>query len=388
MESKDVSALIKKLVDGNCSPQEQSFLEEWYTKQVCINGFVPLSDDITLWEEAGLQLILSSRQNMPVKLSIFRKYKQFASAAILFLVLSVSLYFLIDGRKESSYGDDVAPGKTGALLTLANGQKISLTNAKNGELAKQSGVLVTKTQSGQVVFTIVDTQTSKSESKQVRNSGLNTIETPLGEEYMVRLPDKTTVWLNAGSAIKFPSMFAITQRRVELSGEAYFEVAKDKAHPFVVKTKTQEVTVLGTHFNINSYSNESTEKTTLLEGSVKVTPSYSNAIGNSSVSVLLRPNEQASNDGLGIKVKTVYPDNVVAWKNGEFIFNNDRLDVIMRRIARWYNVTIVYKDRDVMAKTFAGQTSKYTNISDVLCILELTGEVQFRINGKEITVMR
>jgi len=203
----------------------------------------------------------------------------------------------------------------------------------------------------------------------------------VGGEYQVVLADGTKVWLNALSSIRFPTSFKGSERKVEITGEAYFEVAKNARMPFRVIGGSQTVEVLGTHFNINAYPDESAVATTLLEGSVKV------AMHDGQAKVL-KPGEQALifKENNSFRVKEVDAEDAVAWKNGYFQFNDDDLKTIMNQLSRWYNVEIVYQQANLDQK-FGGTISRSKNLSQVLRILELTGNVRFRVEGRRITVM-
>lgn len=231
---------------------------------------------------------------------------------------------------------------------------------------------ITKTANGQVVYTIADN--NEAEANQ-----FNTLSTAKGETYKVNLPDGTQVWLNAASSLTYPARFTSTNRKVTLTGEGYFEVAKDKAHPFIVGTDKQDVTVLGTHFNINAYTNESATKTTLLEGSVKVTADNQQQI--------IKPGQQAALRNGGIKVLEIDTELATAWKNNKFIFDGDDIQYIMRMVERWYNVEIVY-DTYTANEKFYGGVSRYENVSEVLKSLESTGKIHFKVEGRKIFVRK
>ena len=209
----------------------------------------------------------------------------------------------------------------------------------------------------------------------------NTITTPKGGQYQVTLMDGTRVWLNAASSLHYPTVFKGSERSVQLTGEAYFEVAKNSKMPFRVTSNGQVTEVLGTHFNINSYPDEQGTTTTLLEGSVRILNAKSDA------AILLKPGQQSGSDASGkIKVANVNPEQFVAWKDGKFIFTNANIESIMRQVSRWYNVEIEYKG-DASKEKFGGRTSRFTNVAELLEILELTDHVQFEIEGRRIIVM-
>lgn len=301
---------------------------------------------------------------------------KWAAAAVVFIAFSVTAYISLNKKKEHVFTTDVAPGKNKAILTLADGKKISLSDATTGDIAKEAGLSITKTADGQLVYNIA-------ESKNVEDDRLNTISTPNGGEWQIRLPDGSTVWLNAASSIQYSlNIGNAKQRIVKLEGEAYFEVAKDKLHPFIVETDKQSVEVLGTHFNINSYHDEIVTKTTLLEGSVKVLHKSTNE------SEILKPGDQSIVSLSGIDVKEVDVDEAVAWKDGYFKFNNEKQVSILRKIARWYNVEIEYADPEAKEVMYYGTVSRFEKISKVLRKFEQTGEVRFDIKGSKLIVYK
>nr|WP_262909520.1 FecR family protein [Niabella pedocola] len=211
----------------------------------------------------------------------------------------------------------------------------------------------------------------------------NTVTTPRGGQYQLTLEDGSKVWLNAASSIRFPTTFQGKERKIEISGEAYFEIAKDAARPFKVAFETpagmkSEVTVLGTHFNIMSYNDEKAAKTTLLEGSVSISSNGNTAI--------LTPAQQASQtDRNGITVASnIDVNEAVAWKNGFFEFHATGLQEVMRQIGRWYDVEISYEGK-IPERNFGGKISRQNNAAEVLKILELS-QIKFRIEGKKIIV--
>lgn len=302
-----------------------------------------------------------------------------AAAAVVLMVLSVGGYFYFQNRpletenRLSINTQDVDPGGNKATLTLADGSKISLTDANNGELAKQSGVKISKSKNGELVYSVIASDATP--------LAFNTISTPKGGVYQVNLPDGTKVWLNAASSIKFPTTFAqLSQRKVELEGEAYFEVAKNKKVPFVVSTSGQQVQVLGTHFNISSYADEGELKTTLLEGSVKVIAANT---------IVLKPGQQSNlkRNGSGdLKVSTANIAQVMAWKNGFFHFEKENLHEVMRQLSRWYDIEVIY-EVDRHDDEFMGDIPRGIKLSEALKILSFEG-TQFRIEGRKLIVKK
>lgn len=319
-----------------------------------------------------------------IKLSRATALLRWAAAAVVLLALGSVIYLYSGGKslfqKQRSYASDAAPGSNKAILVLASGQKISLSDINNGDVAKEAGLSITKTADGQLVYNIVDDKSNGA----TKEDTFNTIETPKGGVWQIKLPDGSSVWLNAASSLTYPISFAKGKKRmVELKGEAYFEVSKDKDHPFVVKTAKQEVEVLGTSFNINSYADESEVKTTLLEGSVKIMPYLARQQPD-----ILKAGEQATLNEKGMNIKEVDAEESIDWKNGYFMFNNERQENIMRKIARWYNVQVEYADASAKDVMYYGSISRFENVSKVLRKFEQTGEVRFEINKNKITVYK
>ena len=201
-------------------------------------------------------------------------------------------------------------------------------------------------------------------------------------QFKVILPDGTLVYLNAASELRYPVAFTGSERKVELTGEAYFEVTKNKAMPFIVHTAKGDIQVLGTHFNIMAYSDDPSMKTTLLEGSVKISQPAKN------ITKMLKPDQQAVLSDIGIKVIDVNAEDAVAWKDGIFLFNDDHLDDIMKKISRWYNVDVEFNDETLKKEMYSGTVSRFAQVSQVLKKLEALGGVSFRIEPHKIIVAR
>ncbi|MDB5245937.1 MAG: FecR family protein [Segetibacter sp.] len=276
-------------------------------------------------------------------------------------------------KKEEKYklnGKDVPPGSNKALLTLADGSTIYLDDAANGQLVQQGTTSVLKI-NGQLTY-----NASNAADGEVF---YNTISTPRGGQYVIVLPDNSRVWLNAASSLRFPTLFKGKERRVEITGEAYFEVAKNKEMPFTVKVKNAEVRVLGTHFNIMAYEQESLMKTTLVEGAVTFI--------NGSNSNILKPGQEARLSKNGeIKVENdVDLSEVVAWKNGLFHFEKADIQKVMRQLSLWYDIEVVYGDNKIK-DLFYADIPRNTTLSVVLKALELTSEVKFEIEGRKVIV--
>jgi ferric-dicitrate binding protein FerR (iron transport regulator) len=262
---------------------------------------------------------------------------------------------------------DVLPGGNKAILTLAGGHQLILDSAANGMLAEQGRVQVVKTREGQLEYHGEDAAIL-----------YNTLSTPRGGQYQLRLPDGTQVWLDAASSISYPTFFGGKDRRVRITGQVYFEVARDKARPFQVTVNNMDVEVLGTHFNIKAYSDEASINTTLLEGSVKV------SAGNSNTTVL-RPGQQAQLSNQLKVVENANPDQVMAWKNGLFNFEGADIKTVMRELGRWYDVEIVYKG-EAPHRKFGGEVSRQLTLAQVLRLLQKVG-ISYTIEGKKLIVL-
>lgn len=316
-----------------------------------------------------------------------RLWYQLGVAASILLLIVTSLFFYTNRTPvnklalkvvEPKKAAVILPGDNKAILTLSDGTKIILEDAKNGILANQAGVSIQKTSDGKLLYSFSNSANTVSpETKE--NVIYNKIETPIGGKYQVNLPDGSKVWLNSSSSLRFSALFNGHTREVELSGEAYFDVSKNKGKPFRVITKDQIVEVLGTQFNINSYSDEGPIKTTLIEGSVKII--YKDKV------VLLSPGQQFQPKELVSAVLEADTEEVVAWKDGYFVFKNEDIKSIMRKLSRWYNVEVSYSG-NIPEVGFGGNISRSKDISEVLDVLQLTNAIHFKVEGRRITVMR
>ncbi|SMC56481.1 FecR family protein [Pedobacter nyackensis] len=301
-------------------------------------------------------------------------WPRIAAAAAIILAIGVGVFFYMNQSvketvQSAAYVNDIDPGKQGATLTLANGKKIKLADAANGEIAQEAGITVTKTADGQLVYAIKETNNDLNK--------INTLSTAKGETYKLRLPDGSLVWLNAASSLTYSANLKERgKRRVRLDGEAYFEIARDNAHPFVVESKGQQVEVLGTHFNVNAYKDEVIARTTLLEGSVNINGK------------ILKPNQQAELSAIGIKIRDVDAQDAIAWKEGYFTYNGETLSEIMKQVARWYDVEVIFEDAGLKEKTFLGSIGRFEQISKVLNMLSRTEVASFTIEGKTIKIKK
>lgn len=351
-------------------------LESWYLQLNEENRAHLSEDQLHSARERSFKALepIVNKENMR------KVWLRFAAAATLLFAVGASVYLLKRDRSPvvpeelaqhatPRPGNDIGPGQEGATLTLANRKKIRLTDAATGKLAEEAGISISKTANGQVVYNVIAPVDGGA-------AVMNTISTARGETYRITLPDKSNVWLNAASSLTYSTRLQENgERRVILSGEAYFEVFKDKAHPFVVQTDQQEVKVLGTHFNVNAYPDEPSTRTTLLEGAVQINNK-----------VILKPGEQSILTGKRLRVEGADVSEAIAWKSGLFKFNDDEnITSIMRRVGRWYNVDVEFVG-DMKAVNFTGKISRQKNISVLLQTMEQTGMVKFRIDGRKVIV--
>lgn len=331
--------------------------------------------------EAGSPSTIAQDESLVVSLKgRTHLWKRIAVAASIIGAIFFAGYWMMkdkptdDGPQTTviQTNDVQAPDKNRAQIKLSDGTVVYLDSAANGELAMQGNVKLVKNANGEIEY--------NRESAIVNGEiQYNTLFNPRGSRVQpLTLSDGTKVWLNSESSIKYPIAFNGSQRKVEITGEAYFEVTHDASKKFIVVSNGVNTEVLGTHFNINSYTDEGSLKVTLLEGSVKVV--------NPESSIVIKPGQQAQVTG-GIKVSSnVDVEQVMAWKNGSFQFKQAGIESIMREIARWYDIEVVYEG-DKPAGQYAGMISRNTNLSEVLKIFELNG-VKTRIEGKRLVVLK
>ncbi|MBB6126751.1 FecR family protein [Mucilaginibacter lappiensis] len=370
--------LIQLINDPGSEAVVTSLMEEMYMsgEQVGHDPFVEGKREKILKAVLGENSITDFTDKVvPITRNKFL-WVRYAAAITIFLCLSAGLYVYINRGSSEQFGltrsrNDVKPGGNKAILTLSNGAKIILNDAKDGTLAQQGNASVVKLANGELAYK----QGVSADEAPV----YNTMSTPRGGQYKLQLPDGTMVMLNAESSITYPIAFTGKERIVTISGEAYFEVTKNKKMPFRVHFGDQTVEVLGTHFNICAYKDQPAFKTTLLEGSVKISKGDENQ--------LLVPGQQAIYEPGSHKfnMKMVDTDDILAWKNGLFLFDNTEIDNLMLQLARWYNIEVVYQGPKPTLN-FTGEIRKDSNLSRVFKILESTGGAKFTINGTIVTV--
>ncbi len=366
--------------NGKATKEELALLESWYL------NFEDIERSALSEAEISERLDAVGR-NLPLAGKAIRLWQIVGVAAAVIVSILFAVWFntgnfegMKHGKDDVAY-NDIRPGKNTATLTLANGKKIILSDALTGKLAEEAGVSISKAGNGQLIYEIKELPGN---SGGVEAAKVNTLSTARGETYEVVLPDKTHVWLNAASSITYPSSFAaLKERKVQLTGEAYFEVSKNKRQPFVVATEDQEVTVVGTHFNLNNYADEDATRTTLLEGSVQV--GLRKGVDRSSV--MLKPGQQSRVEGEKLEVTEADLDGVMGWKNGYFRFNDENIESIMRKLSRWYDIDVRYDGR-IPTEGYSGKISRYKNISQVLKMLDYSQTMHFKIEGRRVTIMQ
>lgn len=362
--NKNAKELLEEYKQGTITAEEKLLVDDWFMKYEIEEEILLNETDINRVKAEMWEVIDEKRS----KIKTFKLWPRIAvAAAITVMVISAGLFYIQkQGQKNSAvqaYVNDVAPGKNTATLTLANGKVVQLNENKTGVVIDSSAL------------TYNDGTRIPAEESAVPDNNQMTANTPRGGTYQILLPDGSKVWLNAASTFKFPSAFSKSgNRTVELSGEAYFEISKDPAHPFVVKTDQQTIKVLGTHFNVTAYKDESEERTVLLEGSVNINNKKTLSPGQQS---------QISADG-NISIETVDPESAVAWKNGYFMFKDVPLEIVMRQLSRWYDIEIVYNGQ-LTNETFNGLINRNANLSRILNILK-RGGVHFDLQGRKLIV--
>jgi transmembrane sensor len=370
---------LKRYRQGTASAEEISFLEKYFDVFEEKESFFTAHDqNIQETLKAELKSNIDKEIGQyPETFSLAAKKRRWityvAAAASVLLILAVGTYFTIGQKQyqQVSKTNDFVPGSNKATLKLADGREILLDTAANGAIAQLDGITITKNAAGEIEYKVNDVASTDVVA-------YHTITTPNGGRYHVVLPDGTKIWLNAGASLRYPTVFKGKTRAVEITGEGYFEVAKNKQMPFIVSCRNQKIEVLGTHFNINGYEDEDGIKTTLLEGSVKVS--------SPKASLTIEPGEQAdlNTSSLTFQKLTVDVEQEIAWKNNLFSFKGDDIQTVMRQIARWYDVEISYEG-SITDEKFYGQISRTSKLSEVFDILALS-HVHFKSRGRQIVV--
>lgn len=381
MNTNEIKYLIGKYNSQTATPEEKKLVEEWYER---ING-ADLNQNQFEDTEVKKQIFSQVSSRIANKATTKTKqiklnYTLFFKAAVILIALIAGSYIYFSKSDRSAVlttstktnKKTIVPGGNNAVLLLADGSQIILNKTSDGQLANQSGVEVIKTKSGELLYRFTGNSNAKA-------GAINTVSTPRGGQYHLILVDGTEVWLNASSSVKFPTAFVGNERKVEVTGEVYFEVAKNETKPFIVHTDQSDIKVLGTHFNVNTYADEAYERTTLLEGSVEIKHGDKKA--------LLKPGQQASFNGKvdGINVSEIEDlEAVIAWKNGYFQFEKSDLPAVMRQISRWYDANVIYNGK-IPAKQYTGKIPRNINVAKLIEMLAYSG-IHCKVEYNQITV--
>lgn len=365
--------LLEKYKAGLCNEEEEALIESWYL-------LLP-DEELNLSEEELEESLNRIEGNLPL-IHPNRNTKGIwytAICSVIFVVTLLAFIYLQFIRPpvsdpHFSKANKVKEGNK-AILTLAGGRQIILNNNSVGKLATQGNAIISNTVGGQIHYKNVEAPANG-------DMQINNITTPKGVHYQLILSEGTKVWLNAASSITYPVAFTGNIREVSITGEVYFEVAKNKAKPFLVRSATQTVQVLGTHFNINTYlDNGPVIETTLLEGSVE--------ISNKGNKVIIKPGEQArvsadlnKND---IDVVSADTEEVLAWRKGDLLFENQNIRAIMNKVSRQYDIDVEYDDK-LPEEKFNGEISHASNVAEVMKMLQQTCGVHFRTEGRRVFV--
>src|SRR6185437_160704 len=385
--SEEMLALAEKWTAGTITPEERARLFEWYDRfddsELTID-----ESDAAAFGRLKQEMLQDIRHRIKPPAKISRLGRVSVAAAALLLLIP-GAWLALHSRttaqlatatpaKNTSRTNDIAPGSNKATLTLADGSTVTLDSAQTGNLTSQGNAEVIKRSDGQLQYASTTSNTPTT------TMVYNVLSTPRGGEYRLKLQDGTNVWLNASSSIRYPTTFIGKERRVEITGEAYFEVAKNADMPFRVSVnnpavagKNTEIEVLGTGFDVNAYQDEAGQRTTLIEGSVRVT--------SDAGAVTLKPSEQAIGSVNQLKTMQLEnPEQTIAWKNGYFEFENADIPTIMRQISRWYDVDVEYQGKG-SDDHFSGRFSRNVSLAVVLQILHTSG-VQLLADDKKIVI--
>lgn len=390
MELKDtyqIAEILSKYFTGSLTEVEQVALDNWLNaseknkalfNQFSRKGFFEEKylAEAAIDTKAAMLEFMERKQDVGSQKYFFMRNIKYVAAAALFIIGGLVFYL---SQKSADVPEDlnvvkedIAPGSKNAILTLANGKKVYLNHTITGNINDQNITIIKAT----------DSSIKYQSSDQLQSLTYNELETPDKSEYMITLADGTVVWLNAGSKIRYPVKFVKNERRIELSGEAYFEVSKDKTKPFIIDIGSNSVQVLGTSFNVKAYKHDHDIHTTLVEGSVRMmTPAQS---------MDLKPNEQGI---INLKTQQIIkiPVDVslyTSWKNGRFVFDNQPLSEIMSAISRWYGVDVIFENQGARNVTFTGTLKRYDSLNKIIDMLEMSEQVTFKKEGSTIYIRK
>jgi ferric-dicitrate binding protein FerR (iron transport regulator) len=407
IKNRDIVRLIARALTGTATQEESESVNEWLnenpenrllferlkSREALLKRKKILREYDSSSEWKRFEKRIKGNQTETERITptlihtLSKSYIRYAAAAILVLAIAGTGYLLFRQEKISNPEKEpaihkIVPGGTKAILILSNGSQIVLDSAKKGTIATQAGTDVVKESDGQLAYANV-------EPGGETPAEMNSVLTPRGGEYAVVLPDGSVAKLNAASSIKFPVHFNGKERRVEITGEVYFEVEKSKV-PFMVSVNGRaEVKVLGTHFNVNAYEDEMTIMTTLVEGSVQVTPTGLQSNEGEPVPVILAPGWQSELSAGGTQtVKEVNTALYTAWTENRFLFRETPLEEIMKSMARWYDFDVIYRDQELKSICFTGNIPRDTPVEEVFTLLGKTRRIIFKVEQKTITIMK
>ncbi|MFB0497449.1 transmembrane sensor [Mucilaginibacter sp. OAE612] len=395
-DSFHISKLLAGKLSDTLTAAEEAELEAWLDRNAGNREILErlLSENI---RDGDIGLLLefnveNALRNMKARIAHDRDHDlrsertksyplRIAVAATVLIALSVG-FWLYKGKPRKEQLSlrvkkiEITPGVNKAILVLSNGTKIDLQAAQRGNITNQAGAVVRKEADGKIAYRDAGSAGTQPDTE----NELNTLYVPKGGQYQVTLPDGTRVWLNAASSLTYPVAFKGKERQVKLAGEAYFEVAKNPEKPFHVNVGSkQTVEVLGTHFEIKAYDDDADIRTTLLEGSVKVSCKNSH--------VIIKPGQMAVNNlKEPLTIRNADLDEVMAWKNGLFVFNDERIEDVLKIAARWYDVDVEYR-AGAGQKKLRGIVSKYKNITELLDNITITSGIHYKIEGRRVILM-
>lgn len=391
-KARYLASLIKKQNEDDLTENEHLDLENWLSEseknrqlfdKLNDSGYVQNSvhnyaTSLKEWEK------LESRSSLYLVKSISKRIYQYAAVAAVLILVSVGAYLLFFSSTNNdeiakttpALVNDAAPGGQKAILILPGNKIVSLADVPKGIIAKQGEAAITKTADGKIQY------------HGSGSSGMHILQTPRGGFYHLTFSDGSKVWLNAETTLRYPATFTGKKRKVEVTGEAYFEVASNKEMPFIVLAGNVEIEVLGTRFNVQSYSDEQNILTTLVEGSVKIsTGNQSNTLGSFKI---LKPDQQAGvvREQQNIQITSVDAENVISWVNGSFYFNDATLKDVMQQISRWYDVSFVISEDFSTQRTFKGSIERNIPLSQVLAELSKMGNFSYQVQESNVIISK
>lgn len=370
MPTEEAHKLIEKYKAGNCNPSERSIIESWYNYQSAQRPALPeLADSEALFARFKSSLPIVEKRKIPIRLPL--KWG-IGIAAMLAAVFFIKHYFVTEkkSRVEIQAGVVNISGKNAATLTLSDGTKIPLNDVSSGKVMKIRGLEITQTPDGKLIYAV--------KNSGGLSNGQNTLETQSGEQFELILSDKSRIFLNAKTSVKFPTSFAgLKERNIELDGEAYFEVEKDETKPFKVRTKDQSLTVLGTHFNVSAYMEDGIVKTALLEGKVKI-----------NANTILLPGQVANNKYGEIEISNSGVERETAWIKNDFFFQDESTEDVLREISRWYGISVNYEEPALKSIRLSGYISRNKSLDTVLERIANATDLKFVLKGKLLIVQK